>query len=230
MAGRARVGAVLAAAALALGATACGDEGEPAGATGTTAAPATTAPPTTGTSTAPPTTGTTVPDDAAAARAHCTEHGGTVQARTPWWGTNGPEAEWVAFGGEVELCRFQTLHDEADSRIYVELGTLYADEPTLAAVAYRAKVPLPPATGGGNPATAYCAHLGGSSSFGNGAAGGGWVERSDPDDVVVALCVFPDGSAIDEWGLAYHADGVVRGIDLDGVLRWSGDPLPPVFG
>ena len=33
----------------------------------------------------------------------------------------------------------------------------------------------------------------------------------DPDDQVVAMCVFPDGSTIDEWGLAYHSDDVVPG-------------------
>ena len=42
-----------------------------------------------------------------------------------------------------------------------------------------------------------------------------WLGGHDrPDFPVVAMCVFPDGSMIDEWGLAYHSDGTVRGIDL----------------
>lgn len=70
--------------------------------------------------------------------------------------------------------------------------------PTLAALAYLSKVPMPSTTGGANPATGYCSReLGGSSTFGGiSASGVGWVAKSDPDDVVVALCVFPDLSFI----------------------------------
>ena len=129
------------------------------------------------------------------------------------------------------MCRFQA-DDEAKSRIYVDLTTLSSPEPTLAALAYLSKVPLPPSTGGANPATGYCSkELDGSSTFGGvGASGGGWVAKDDPDDVVVALCVFPDLSFIDEWGLAYHSDGSVRGTDLATAMAYQpSGPLPPVF-
>jgi putative hemolysin len=129
------------------------------------------------------------------------------------------------------MCRFQA-DDEAQSRIYVDLNTLGSTEPTLAGLAYLSKVPMPSTAGGANPATGYCSdELNGSSSFGGaGAAGGGWVAQSDPDDVVVSLCVFPDGSFIDEWGLAYHSAGEIRGEDLATVIRYQpSGPLPAVF-
>jgi putative hemolysin len=101
----------------------------------------------------------------------------------------------------------------------------------LAGLAYQSKVPMPSVTGGANPATSYCTKkLGGSSTFGAvGAAGGGWVAMDDPDDVVVALCVFPDQSFIDEWGLAYHSNGEIRGIDLATVMQYQTADLPPVY-
>ena len=83
--------------------------------------------------------------------------------------------------------------------------------------------------GGGNPATAYCADLAASSAFGTGASGGGWVNDEDPIDTIVAFCVFPDGSYIDEWGLAYHSDGTLRGIDLAEVFRYQPGELPAIF-
>ncbi|MGS0684670.1 hypothetical protein ACVBEQ_05900 [Nakamurella sp. GG22] len=162
---------------------------------------------------------------------YCTSKGGEVQTRDAYWGTNGDEADWVTLAGSTTMCRFQS-DDEAKSRIYVDLTTLSSPVPTLAALAYLSKVPLPSTTGGANPATGYCSkELGGSSTFGGiSAAGGGWVAKSDPDDVVVALCVFPDLSFIDEWGLAYHSDGSIRGTDLATAMAYQPTgPLPPVF-
>lgn len=166
----------------------------------------------------------------AAAEAYCQSKGGEVQERTAYWGTNGDQASWLALAGSTQVCRFQA-DDEAKSRIYVDLTTLSSTEPTLAALAYLSKVPMPASTGGANPATGYCSkELGGSSTFGAvGASGGGWVAKDDPDDVVVSLCVFPDLSFIDEWGLAYHSDGSVRGIDLATVMAYQPTSLPPVY-
>src|SRR5690606_38519492 len=98
--------------------------------------------------------------------------------------------------------------------IYVDTWTLATPTPTLASAAYLATVQneLDPAKG--NPATQDCTALGGTSVFGPGANGGGWVNLDDPIDQVVALCMFADGSAIDEWGITYHAAGTVRGADL----------------
>ncbi len=59
----------------------------------------------------------------------------------------------------------------------------------------------------GNPGSCYCSLVGGTDLFGGiNAAGGGWVLNTDPTDVL-EMCVFPDMSAIDSWGLAYHSAG-----------------------
>ena len=56
------------------------------------------------------------------------------------------------------------------------------------------------------------------------------MAKGDPDDVVVALCVFPDLSFIDEWGLAYHSAGDIRGKDLMTAMKFRpGGGLAPVF-
>lgn len=168
--------------------------------------------------------------DPSGSRSECEEKGGTVQERRAAWNTNGDPSSWLLLNNGIELCRFQTLGPEDDSRIYVDMRTLTAHEPTLAAVAYLSKVPFADGPLTGNPATAYCAQLGGSSSFGGGAAGGGWVNMDDPIDTIVAMCVFPDGSMIDEWGITYYAGGAVRGADLALVLDYQpGDQLPPIF-
>ena len=44
------------------------------------------------------------------------------------------------------------------------------------------------------------------------------------------MCVFPDGSAIDEWGIAYYASGVIRGVDLAPLFRSDVEDYPPIFG
>ena len=33
--------------------------------------------------------------------------------------------------------------------------------------------------------------------------------------------MFPDNSTIDSWGLFYHSDSIVRGIDLSTVLKYA---------
>ena len=166
----------------------------------------------------------------AAAAAYCVDQGGQVQTRTADWGTNGDQQSWLALGGTTDMCRFQA-NDEGGSRIYVDLTTLYSAQPTLAGLAYLAKQPMAPSAGGANPATGYCSDLGGSSAFGSGgASGGGWVSTDDPVDTVVALCVFPDLSFIDEWGLAYHSNGDIRGADLASLMKYQpGADVPPVF-
>lgn len=168
-------------------------------------------------------------DETAAARDYCASVGGEVQPRQAMWNTNADPAEWLDLGRTVELCRFQA-EDEAHSRIYVDLLTLWSERPTLAGAAYLARAPMDEEYTGANPATIHCAALAGSSQFGLGAANGGWVNVDDPDDPVVSMCVFPDGSAIDEWGIAYYAGGAVRGADLSGLFRADPADYPPIFG
>jgi putative hemolysin len=172
---------------------------------------------------------TTSGGQSADAADYCVETGGTVETRQPYWNTNGDQPEWVQLPGEMDLCWYQTLDDEDQSRIYVDLTTIYAEEPTLAAAAYLAQVPLGRSTG--NPAEASChENLNGTAWFGSaGASGGGWVNLEDEAFTVVNLCVFPDGSAIDAWGIAYYSDDVVRGIDLTEVFRFDRDAVPDIF-
>ena len=167
--------------------------------------------------------------DVDAAQDYCVSVGGEVQERQAMWNTNSDRSQWVDLGRTLEVCRFQA-DDEAGSRIYVDLLTLWSEAPSLAAAAYLARVPMSDELPPGNPATFYCADLGGSSQWGTGAAGGGWVNLDDPDDPVVALCVFPDGSAIDDWGIAYYSGDVVRGADLAPLFRADTSAFPPIFG
>jgi putative hemolysin len=154
--------------------------------------------------------------------AWCEAKGGQVQERHAYYGTNNGPSQWVDLGRTMEVCRFESTED--DTRIYVDTRTLATPTPTLASAAYLAKVQneLDPAKG--NPATQNCSALGGTSVFGAGASGGGWANLDDPVDQVVAMCVFADGSAIEEWGITYYAAGTVRGADLAPLLAWSGTP------
>jgi len=148
---------------------------------------------------------------------YCVSSGGEVDARQPYYNTNGPEQDWLRLAGTRNFCKFTSPDD--GSRIHVELSTLYTTKPSLAALAYYAEVPI--GTCNGNPASCYCTLLGGSDSFGGiNAAGGGWVQKSDPVDTVLEACIFPDMSSIDSWGLTYHSVGIIRGADLDGILRY----------
>lgn len=170
--------------------------------------------------------------DIAAAKAHCEESGGTVQQRQPMSGTNASDAEdWTPLGEPVEVCRFQTLDEEYKSRIYADLATVWSEKPTLAALAYLTSPPAADSVDGASPASALCVANGGAISYGSGMSGGGLVDLQDPDDEVVGACVFADGSFVDEWGIAYHASGEIRGIDLTEVFRFDQVNLPDItFG
>ena len=152
---------------------------------------------------------------------YCKKNGGKVVTRIPYFNTNDDNPKnWTRLVGQRTFCKF-TSSDT--SRIHVLLTTLYTKTPSLAALAYYAKVPL----GGGcdgNPASCYCSQLGGTDLFGGiNANGGGWVQMSDPVDTVLEACIFPDMSTIDSWGLVYHSAGIVRGKNLEHVLRFP-DP------
>ena len=163
------------------------------------------------------------PPTASAAAAYCTQSGGTVETRYPFYGTGGSNPLQLA--GSMPVCTF-TATDQ--SRIFVALDTLYTDQPTLAALAYQAKVPMQPNKSGGNPSSFYCTQLGGTDSFGGvNAAGGGWA-KADASDVI-SMCIFPDLSSIDSWGLTYHSEGTMRGADLTNLLRYKPPQTPKVF-
>lgn len=160
------------------------------------------------------------PDDPSAAAAYCVASGGEVENRSPYYNTNDDKKNWLRLTGTRRFCQFTLKHD--GSRIHVLLSTLYSEKPSLAALAYYAKVPLQSCNG--NPASCYCSQLGGSDLFGGiNLNGGGWVLKGAIDETLEA-CIFPDMSSIDSWGLAYHQANIVRGKDLKKVLRFH-DPF-----
>src|SRR5579862_5435008 len=149
-----------------------------------------------------------------AAAKYCTSKGGELELRTPYYGTNNPNP--LRLDGSRWFCQF-TAKD--GSRIHLLLTTLYSTQPTLAALAYYAQVPLG-STCNGNPASCYCSLLGGTDLFGGiNLAGGAWVLKGAIDEDLEA-CIFPDLSSIDSWGLAYHSAGIIRGKNLAKVLRY----------
>ena len=150
-----------------------------------------------------------------AAGTYCTQSGGVVETRYPFYGTGGSNPLQLA--GSLQVCIF-TAPDK--SQIFVALDTLYTDQPTLAAIAYQSKVPVQPTKSGANPSSFYCTQLGGTDTFGGvNAAGGGWA-KADASDVI-AMCIFPDLSSIDSWGLTYHSNGTIRGADLTNLFRYK---------
>ncbi len=156
--------------------------------------------------------------DLSKAATHCVKWGGEVDDREPYYNTNDIPQNWFRLDGSRQFCKFTSKED--GSRIFVELSTLYSTQPTLAALAYYAEVPIG-GTCTGNPASCYCSQLGGSDLFGGiNAAGGGWVKKTDPVDPVLEACIFPDMSSIDSWGLAYHSFGIIRGRNLNKALRY----------
>ena len=150
-----------------------------------------------------------------AAGAYCKQTGGDVELRRPVYGSNSSDLLFLA--GEKSFCQYTSKKD--GSRIHILLETLYTTKPSLAALAYILK----PALGScnGNPASCYCSLLGGSDQFGGtSGAGGGWYNKNAIDQTLEA-CIFPDMSSIDSWGLTYHAEGIIRGINLQKVMRYK---------
>jgi putative hemolysin len=161
--------------------------------------------------------------DTSKAADYCVKKGGEVDVRAPYFNTNDDPANWFRLAGERQFCKFTSKKD--GSRIHVLLSTLYSDKPTLAALAYYAEVPYDNSCNG-NPASCYCSQIGGTDLFGGiNANGGGWVQKSDPVDTVLEACIFPDMSTIDSWGLTYHQAGIIRGKNLEKVLKYP-NPYP----
>jgi putative hemolysin len=179
-----------------------------------------------------PSPGASGTSGASADEAYCTAKGGTLVPRVATWNTNADPPAWLTLAGRQTFCEFETGSGDDTTRISVDLTTLSSTEPTLASVAYLSKVKTtsPPVVGQ-NPAQWSCAEdFLGSSAFGNTDAGGGWVDSSQPVFSVMDQCVFPDGSAIDAFGLWYHANGVIRGADLAPLFAYQpGDRLPALY-
>ena len=163
--------------------------------------------------------------------AYCVEKGGTVVHRTPALGTNNPDSMLV-LGGGADFCQFADgpEGDMSTSRISIDVESFAATEPTMTVLAYLTTPPLPPSTSSANPASLYCAHLGGMELGANTMRGGGWITDARGNDLdVLEVCTFPDGSMIDSWGITYHTDGTIRGADLKPLLGYQTSDLPMVF-
>lgn len=167
------------------------------------------------------------------AEAYCTDQGGMLVDRVATSNTNADPPAWLTMAGRMRLCEFETGEGDETTRISVDLTTLSSEAPTLAAIAYLSKVPpLRTPTPSTNPASYQCEEaLHGASSWGNTNVPGGWVDTSQPVFTVMNLCVFADGSAIDEFGIWYYAEGTVRGADLAPLFRYQPGPegLPALF-
>jgi putative hemolysin len=158
----------------------------------------------------------------------CTGGGGVLVMRTA---AQFPDADPPAALGEpAPFCEFTgAAGADEGSTISVLAETLATGNPTLAAMAYLEGKPMPaidPAGPSGtpgasvaipNPASIYCQQAGGAE--------GAWVAMdmsADSPFRTITMCVFPDRSAIDSWGLAYHAmDGTIRGADLASIFAWK---------
>jgi len=168
----------------------------------------------------------------AAARAYCTDKGGTLVDRVATWNTNADPAAQLPLAGHQTFCEFETGQGDQTTRISVDLVTLSSAQPTIAAVAYLSKIgPVVPPDPSSNPAVYNCnTGLGGAAAFGNTAAGGGWLDAAQPVFKVMIMCVFADGSAIDAFGIFYYANDAVRGADLAPLFRYQPNgKLPAMF-
>ena len=149
-------------------------------------------------------------------REYCQANGGSVQIRTPEFGTNGSNP--LVLAGPREFCQF--VSKDGATQISVLLTTLIATKPSLAVLAYYAKPKVNLHKCQGGPGSCYCADVGGTDNFGGiTLAGGGWVLQSDANDVL-DVCVFPDLSAIDAYGLFYHSHDIIRGQNLAHKFRY----------
>lgn len=170
------------------------------------------------TSTPTPTSTASPTRDASAAAQYCIEHGGTVVEFTPSPIEETERTDWAPIADPVAACRFQESSGESATQLDVDLTTLSAEEPTMAAYAYLSKKPLPSSGDGANPASLLCANLEGEGLTLTPVAG--------LADAAVTACRFADGSFIDEWAIAYYSGGVVRGVDLADLFRFDLAEVP----
>jgi putative hemolysin len=163
----------------------------------------------------------TAPSASSPAGAYCAATGGVVQSREAVYGTNNSVQDWLPLAAVEDFCQYTSSADQ--SNINISLLTLYTSKPTLAALAYYAQVPWN-GVGNGNPASFYCSQLGGAEIGATSGGGGAWVAATGATREL-ETCIFPDNSTIDSWGLLYHSENIIRGIDLATVLKYP-NPYP----
>ena len=144
-----------------------------------------------------------------------------MQDRQAVYGTNNSVQDWLPLAATEDFCQY--IAADYQSNINISLLTLYTTKPTLAALAYYAQVPWN-GGGNGNPASFYCSQLGGAEIGATSGGGGAWVAATGATREL-ETCIFPDNSTIDSWGLLYHSENIIRGIDLATVLKYP-NPYP----
>jgi len=70
--------------------------------------------------------------------AYCTQTGGVVEYRKPYYNTNSDPSQWLVLAGGEWFCQYTKIG--GTSRIHISLNSLNATEPSLAVLAYYAKV------------------------------------------------------------------------------------------
>ena len=139
--------------------------------------------------------------------AYCKAKGGQVEVY-----------EYVSSGGEfakqARVCNFPDASgQDPDGHELVELSTLFTTKATLAALAYYGKPAWDGKRASGSPAKDYCLQLGAAATV-----RGVW--KLDPASGEFGLCMFEDGSFMEEWTLFYNQAGIIRGVDLGTVMRF----------
>jgi len=158
----------------------------------------------------------------APAEAHCADAGGTVVLRAPVLAGD------ALLGAPRAFCEFAAAEGGAakpGSRISVLADALASPLPSQAALAYRARTPMPALDGAelqqmvAGPGAFYCRALGGIP--------GRWALAGDADEGIpgqVDFCVFPDLSAVDVAALLSGAMGDMVGADLGARFAWQPAP------
>jgi putative hemolysin len=132
----------------------------------------------------------------------CVSQGGTVE-RYQIFNQDPSSQGSFAIGFPMQVCSFP---NEAKTNYYeVELNTLASKTPTLAGLAFTARVPPNIPATCSNPAACYCAQVGGTVAADTMSYGWWPLNTSQPDYGESDYCVFPDRSVIDEWTLTFHA-------------------------
>jgi len=139
---------------------------------------------------------------------HCLATGGKAQTYRLY------DAYGHVFALTAPVCDYpDTSGQDPYGHAIVGLETLNARKPTMAALAYYASLPWDGKTRTGQPAKDYCLQLGAAPTT-HGAY------KRKPEDGETGMCMFEDGSFMEEWALFYKQGGSPRGRDLGEVLRF----------
>ena len=152
--------------------------------------------------------------------------------RTATWNTNADPSQWLQLAGRERFCEFEMGQGDETTRISVDLVTLYAEEPTLASVAYLSKVSRRPPAAERQSGDVQLPRGAGRHGDVRQRRGRRRLGRRQPAGVRGHGPVRVRGHVGDRRvRLLYHADGTIRGADLATKMRYQpGGKLPAIFG